>query len=498
MKNKIAVRLIRYFTIPLLLLALTVGGVFIWSFGQYSTGLHRQDMEDRALRIAGTMAGYMENGESGGTLQENHGNGAGKGKNAQTGMAGYGKYLSLLGDIAMGDVWLIDKERNQITRGENHEPISEKELPESAEAIIQAVLGGETAFSEGFSSLLAEASLTVGVPITGASGEVLGAVLLHSPVHGLEEARNQQILVIIVGILAALLITVPLSVLLSVRFTKPLNRMKTVSARLADGDYEVKTEVCQKDEIGELAASIDVLSERLTAAREQQQTFFSNISHELRTPVTVLRGSLEALCDGVVREPEKVQEYHRQMLLESIHLQRLVNDLLELSRLQSTEFTMDMAELNLSDVVRDVARGMRRVAQGKNIRIQVPDLPAHLPFYGDYSRLRQMFTVVADNAVKFSPPDADVTIRYTQRDTGREISVTDHGPGIAKEDRGHIFDRFHKTHTDANRQGTGLGLAIARSIAERHQIHLELESEPGNTVFRFVFQPAEQQRLDLP
>ena len=90
--------------------------------------------------------------------------------------------------------------------------------------------------------------------------------------------------------------------------------------------------------------------------------FFSNISHELRTPVTVLRGSIEALNDGVVRDPQKVQEYYRQMLRESIHLQRLVNDLLELSRLQNVDFQMDMSDINLSDTIKDVARSMRRLA----------------------------------------------------------------------------------------------------------------------------------------
>lgn len=492
MKNKIAARLIRYFTIPLLLFALTVGGVFIWSFSRYSTELHQQDMEDRAARIAGTMAKYIGEEESGGALQESDGNG----KNAQNGMAGYGKYLSLLGDIAMGDVWLIDKQQNLITRGENHEPVSEKELPESAEEIIRKVLQGETAFSESFSGFLSEASLTVGVPITSSTGKVLGAVLLHSPIHGLEEARNQQMLVIVVSILAALLITVPLTVLLSMRFTKPLTKMKAVSARLADGDYHAKTQIDQKDEIGELAGSIDILSEHLNAAREQQrkteqmrQIFFSNISHELRTPVTVMRGSLEALCDGVVHEPEKVREYHKQMLQESIHLQRLVNDLLELSRLQNTDFKMDMAQVNLSDVLRDVARSMRRMAEQKNITLRMLDLPASVPFFGDYSRLRQMFIAVIDNAVKFSPPEAEVIVRCEWKAGSRAIAVTDHGPGIAKKDREHIFDRFHKAHTDENPQGTGLGLAIAKAIAERHQVTLEAESVPGNTVFRFVLPP---------
>lgn len=494
MKNRIAFRLILYFGLSLLLFAAAVGGIFIWSFSRYSTELHRQDLEDRAVRIAGTMSGYLEPGAGGAGGPGNHG--VGKGKNAQNGMAGYGKYLSLLGDIAMGDVWLIDKEHNLITRGENHEPVSQKELPESAGEIVQKVLLGETEFSESFSGLLSEASLTVGVPITGSSGEVLGAVLLHSPIHGLEEARDRQILVIAVSILAALLITVPLTVLLSMRFTKPLGRMKKVSARLADGDYDVKTQILQKDEIGELAGSIDILAERLSAAREQQEKteqmrriFFSNISHELRTPVTVMRGSLEALCDGVVREPEKVEEYHRQMLQESIHLQRLVNDLLELSRLQNADFNVDMSEISLSDVVRDAARSMRRMAEQKNVTLQIQRLPDVLPFFGDYGRLRQMLLAVLDNAVKFSSPGEAVEVQYVSADGRREIAVTDHGPGIAREELPHIFDRFHRTHTQENRQGTGLGLAIAKAIAERHKMTLAAESIPGHTVFRFVLPP---------
>ncbi|MPN49112.1 Signal transduction histidine-protein kinase BaeS [bioreactor metagenome] len=130
-----------------------------------------------------------------------------------------------------------------------------------------------------------------------------------------------------------------LSIAFSFGFTKPLNRMKQTALLLAKGDYTAKTDIHQKDEIGELALNLDVLSDRLDAeTRESEKLhqlrrdFVANISHELRTPVTVLRGSLEALCEEVVSDPEQVKNYHRQMLKESIYLQRLVNDLLDLSR----------------------------------------------------------------------------------------------------------------------------------------------------------------------
>ena len=129
-------------------------------------------------------------------------------------------------------------------------------------------------------------------------------------------------------------LAVPAAVLLSLKFTKPLNRMKDIAVRLADGDFSAVNALRQNDEIGELAATMDLLAVRLKDASQEssrleqmRRDFISNVSHELRTPVTVLRGSLEAITDGIITEPAQIQEYQQQMLRESLHLQRLVDDL---------------------------------------------------------------------------------------------------------------------------------------------------------------------------
>lgn len=338
--------------------------------------------------------------------------------------------------------------------------------------------------------------MTVGAPILSGSGSVLGAVLLHSPVQGYESVKRNQLQIMAVSILLALLLTVPIAVSLSLRFTKPLKQMKQNALMLADEDYGVRNHISQQDEIGDLAGSMDILAGRLEAAKaereqmeESRRIFLSNVSHELRTPVTVMRGSLEALCDGVVSGTEKMQEYHQQMLRESIHMQRLVNDLLELSRLQSPDFTMETSSVNICDVVADVSRSMRRIADKKDVTIEVVGLDEHtaVEMDGDYSRLRQMLMIVVDNAIKFAPDGSVVTIQGKKTESGCILSVIDRGSGIDPELLPYIFDRFHKQSGEDNRQGSGLGLAIAKEIAQRHQTTIEVDSHPGRTEFYFVF-----------
>jgi signal transduction histidine kinase len=267
--------------------------------------------------------------------------------------------------------------------------------------------------------------------------------------------------------------------------------MKASAVLLADGKYESKTGVVQNDEIGELAGAIDVLSDRLLAARAEgerldqlRRDFIANISHELKTPVTVIRGSLEALADEVVTEPEQIRHYHKRMLAEIVSLQRLIGDLLDLSRLQNTDFKIESEQLNLCDILSDAVRSAVQLARDKQIEIiQEYDTPS-LSVTGDYGRLRQMFMIVLDNAIKFSPEGCSVNVTLE----GKTVTISDRGIGIAEEALPHIFDRFYKVKSEDNKSGSGLGLAIARQIAERHGITLSVKSRPNEgTAFSFSF-----------
>ncbi len=485
MKNKIAFKLTVYFSAALIMFAIIIGIIFVSLFKNNAVNLHKTEMENRALTIADTISELTEG--SGLNFDGM------RGKMGMNGMmtmrGGIGTYLRNIDDIAMSDAWVVDEDLNLLTTGTMaHMNYSYADLPEDADSVVREVFNGVTTFSEGFSDLLDSPTITVGTPIKSGN-EIIGALLLHSPVKGIDEGVKEGYKILVLSILVSLVLSIILSTVLAVTFVKPLKNMKDIAFKLAQGQYSARTEVNQNDEIGELANTLDWLSHKLYLAslesenlQKQRQEFISNISHELRTPVTVIRGSLEALCDGIIKDPEKISEYYMQMLSESKGLERLVNDLLELSRLQNTDFKIETENVNIFDILEDVVRSASKIAQSKNIKIEYVHDTNLLIINGDYGRLRQMFMVVVDNAIKFSKENETVSINISKQ----KVIIKDTGIGISKENLPHIFDRYFKDESDNNKTGTGLGLTIAKQIALRHGINLTAASEQ-NKGTSFIF-----------
>ncbi len=469
-----------YFSAAVLLFSVVIGLVFVSLFRSYTINNAKTELEKRAVTIAESLSGLHIGSSVPGQYKGMYGEAGGS----------YGAYLRFIDDVAMSDVWIVDENLQLITSGQSGTSYNYAELPKDAETVVKNVFSGSTTFSEGFSDLIKAPTLTVGTPIRS-GGQIVGALLLHSPVDGITAATAHGVNILAVSIFAALILSLVLSLFLSLSFTKPLNKMKRSAISLADGDYKTKTEVRQNDEIGELASAIDVLSVRLDEARRESEKlenlrreFVANVSHELKTPVTVLRGSLEAICDGVVTEAVQVESYHRNMLNETIYLQRLVSDLLDLSRLQNTDFKIETQKLSITDVLSDAVRSAGQMAVKKEIAI-IENYEGHsLDLCGDYGRLRQMFLIILDNAVKFSPKGAAVTVSFD----GSAVSIRDNGPGIPENDLPYIFDRFYKARSEENKSGSGLGLAIAKQIAERHNISISVRSKINEGAeFRFEF-----------
>ncbi len=480
MKNKIALKLSGYFTFALIIFSIVVGIVFITLFRQHTINIHKSELERRALSISEDLLLFYED-ECVGSCETEHIT-----DTEELNKNGYGAYLRFIDRIAMCDVWIINKSHEIITRGHKMSiSYNYSDLPKNAEDIIKTVFEGETILSENFSTILNAPTLTVGVPIKSKSHheDIIGVVLLHSPVENSNQALNQGIILLVISISIAFIISIILSICFSITFTKPLNKMKTTAINLSVGNYAVKTNVSQNDEIGELAQTIDILSLKLLDASNEskkleqiRRDFVANISHELKTPITIIRGSLEALYDGVVTEVAQVQNYYEQMLEETKGLQRLVTDLLDLSKLQNADFSIEMETVNLYDIINDIVRSMNKLAEQKNITINIENTTNNCNVIGDYGRLRQMFIIVLDNAIKFSPQNSNIYIKIYKKDK-LFVSVYDEGKNIPKEDLPYIFDRFFKTKSSENKNGTGLGLAIAKQIAIRHNVEINVISD---------------------
>ena len=407
--------------------------------------------------------------------------------------------MRMIQDIAMGEVWIVDAKTGNIVQGRNEkgQPFSYLKLPPNAEATIKKAISGEATTTENFNDYLNENSITVAVPIK--NGETIeGVVLLHSPVKYMSSALKSGIYTLVFSILAALILAGISAVWLSISFTKPLNKIRNTTTELAKGNYEVTTQVNQNDEIGDLAKSIDKLALRLDKSSKEserfekmRQNFIANISHELRTPITVIRGSIEAICDGIIKDSEQLKDYNEQILSDSIHLQRLVNDLIDLTKLQNTDFSIDKSTINLFEIINDAVRSMKQISTKKGVKINFSAENAieedRYLFVGDYQRIRQMIIIVLDNAIKFSNENQEVDILLKKENNKYELKICDSGRGIDSKNIGEIFNRYHKSNTEENKNGMGLGLAIAKEIAIRHNIEIMVESEPYiKTVFTFL------------
>ncbi len=469
MKSRIRWKLFIYFAASLLVFSILIGLFFAAQFSKYNMEIHKKELEERAISIADALSSYTAGGHM------------------RMGMGmGRGSYMMYLDELTSDDIWVVDPELKQIVRGHGQSGISYRELPENAEIVIAEALSGKTSFSENFSIFLTSPSVTVATPIILSDGSIPGAVLMHTQLEDITSATKSGLWMLGISMFLAVIIAFAIAGLLSTRFTKPLERMKMTAEQISSGNYDISTGITQPDEIGELAVAMDIMSTQLNHASKESERldklrrdFISNISHELRTPVTVLRGSLEALIDGVVTEPEKTREYYKQMLSESLHLEHLVGDLLDLSKLQNPDFKMEMDSLDLRDVVHDSVWGIKEIAQKKNVEIEMLTVEKPFDFYGDYVRLRQMITIVLDNAVKFTSANSIVVVNLNSVDNEYLITVEDNGPGIGEDELEHIFDRFYKQRSEDNKTGSGIGLSIAREIAERHKIEMVISSEIG-------------------
>ena len=417
-------------------------------------------------------------------------------------------FLHQLNELAQGEVWVVSADSREISSFRERSEDTERDknaandgmsigsLPEGADTVLQEVLAGGTAVSDAFTPILGTASVTAGAPVLDADGKVRGAVLLHRPLRELRHAELRGLSMLGASLLLGLVLAGMLATLLARHFIRPLYRMKDTAQAFATGDFSGRTGVRQPDEIGMLAESIDTLGERLGAAereretiQQQRQDFLSAVSHELRTPLTVLRGTWELLQSGIVTDAAKRQGYEQQMMGSISALERLVDDLLELTRLRNPGFQIEKQFLDIAEVCRDAARAARALAEQKGIVLDT-DIADSLPFEGDFGRLRQLLLILLDNAIKFSPEGSMVTLRAHPHGAGWQVVVEDRGCGIAPEELPHIFERF-RTKREGNEGGTGLGLAIAQEIASRHSATLRCESNPGAGT-RFYLETAEK------
>lgn len=479
MKHKITKKLILYFSVLLLLFTLITGGLFVYIFASRSMDNSIADLEVQADKIAETLTSNR---------QSNNGHGQGKHSSSnheeiEISDEEYADDISLLEASIQGNIWVIDRNSSSVHVGHGGHSVNYSDIPTDAEGLIEDAFNGETQSSQSFSSIMDTPTISVVAPVFNNNGKVVAVVLLHTELSTIETGIKDGIFILGISLLISLLFVLLLSVILARKFVIPLKKMEKVTQTLAKGDYSVRTDIHQKDEIGSLALHIDVLAEKLdesetymSQVEQSRKDFMTKIAHELRTPVTVIRGSIEALKDGVITDEDKIQDYYKQLLSDSIHLERMINDLLELSRLQNPDYVIKKERVNVVDILSDALRSLRPLTTDKSIDINYAQTESMFEMDADYARLRQMFMIVLDNAIKFSPEHSQIIVDIENKDNEFSIAIKDQGCGIEESALKNIFNKFYSSSSKENSNGSGLGLAIAKEIAERHNIDLVVDS----------------------
>ncbi len=314
-------------------------------------------------------------------------------------------------------------------------------------------------------------------------GRFLGALVLTTSLAPVDATLHGFVTILLIGIGATLLAGSLIVIVVTRLGLRPLRKMGGIAQRIAEGDLSQRVNEDEgTQEVSELASSFNYMAGKLQAAWQAQRLFAADASHELRTPLTSIAGYIDVLNKGAKDDPGTLDHILGAMRDEVDRMTRLVRDLVSLARLDAND-QLRLERLDLTSLVEEVCQQTRAMAPDREINLHAAE---GAWVEADADRMRQVLLNLADNAIKYTPPQAQVEFAVQRYDSTVQVSVADTGPGISPKDREHLFDRFYRAEQSRTREkgGAGLGLAIAKKIVEAHRGSISVDSPPqGGTVF---------------
>ena len=326
-----------------------------------------------------------------------------------------------------------------------------------------------------------ESELSKGAKIV-VDGETIGTALFTGAIPALDKREEQYLQRTNQALFFAALISMVIALFLAVFFsrtlTRPLRELTSAIRNMAKGELEQKVPIRSKDELGELAESFNQMSSDLARSNQARRQMTADIAHDLRTPLTVIGGYIEALRDGVLQpSPQRFESLYNEVG----HLQRLVQDLRTLSLADAGELALNRQSINPGDLLERIEAIYQHAAVAKSIQLVLENSKDLPNIFVDEDRMVQVLGNLVINAIRYTPEGGQVTLASRLSNEGVQLSIKDNGEGIPQEAQPYIFDRFYRgDHARADENGeTGLGLAIARSIVIAHGGNIRVESELG-------------------
>lgn len=339
-------------------------------------------------------------------------------------------------------------------------------------------------------------SIVVAIPISEDS-TVSGALFLYAPVTGIEAGLAQLRRLLLYSSLAGMIVAVILMLLVSRAITRPIAAIARAATAFAQGDMTARVKVATADEVGRLGDIFNRMADALAQVEQHRREFLANVTHDLKTPITAIRGYTEAILDGYADRPEQIRTYLHHVLTETERINRLVNDVLDLSRLQSGQLPLHIKPYPLAELIQTVVAKNAVMVRDKQITVEVQAAGTRAVL-ADPDRLEQVLVNLLANAVRYSPPGSTVTVTAREHSDQAVVTVADNGPGIPPQDLPHIWERFYRVEKSRAQEhgGTGLGLAIVKNLVEAMHGEVNVHSVLGKgSVFSFTI-PLAKRRPD--
>lgn len=396
--------------------------------------------------------------------------------NSETSLDTVKAQLDALDTYLSATIWIINPSGRMVL--DSSAPI-DVENERVVENFDPTIIAGSYYTVGSFFDTFDEEILSVFAPITS-NFRVRGYVVIHMPMQTIQSSSDSLLNISYILLVILFLLSMILLIFFTEMVYVPLRKITEATEQYASGNMHYEFQVDSEDEIGYLAASLSYMASEIARTEDDQKKFVANVSHDFRSPLTSIKGYLEAMLDGTI-PPEMHVKYLHIVLNETERLTKLTNSLLTLNNLNTKGLLLDKSDFDLNRIIRSTTASFEGTCRQKNISISLVLSGDTMYIRADMGKIQQVFYNLLDNAIKFSHQDSVIKIETNEKSNKVYVSIKDSGIGIPKEDLKLIWDRFYKSDASRgkDRKGTGLGLSITKEIIHAHGEHINVISTEG-------------------
>ena len=396
--------------------------------------------------------------------------------NSETSLDTVQKQLDALDIYLSATIWIINPSGRMVLDSSAPVNVENEVVIENFDPTVTA---GSYYTIGSFFNTFDEQMLSVFAPITS-NFKVKGYVVIHTPMSAIQSSCDSLLNISYILLLILFLLSLIILIFFTEMVYMPLRKITEATEQYASGNMHYEFQVDSEDEIGYLAATLSYMASEIARSEDDQKKFVANVSHDFRSPLTSIKGYLEAMLDGTI--PREMHEKYLNIVLnETERLTKLTNGLLTLNNLNTKGMLLDRTDFDLNQIIRNTAASFEGTCKVKSIAIELILTGDTMYVNADMGKIQQVFYNLIDNAIKFSHTDSVIKIETNEKSNKLYVSVKDSGIGIPKDDLKLIWDRFYKSDSSRgkDKKGTGLGLSITREIIHAHGEHINVISTEG-------------------